>query len=432
MFCTNWKVLVVLSYVLCPASLYTITSISYDRYLSLQMKIKYKTVVTKRKACVTVVILWVWAGLGVTLIGIVGKTPFLILVCCVTFFCLGVIIDCYLLCGTAIRKHQKEILASTTVRKAKPKQDRSRQENLRVNKGRKGIKRPIESFGLECDERKRLAKSRDSGTIDAIGQFKSRDLYKEDDAIGQFESRDFYKDDDSIGERESMEDEDGEEKFNNERFVDIELEDDENAMESEDECSQFSTQNPKEDSGKRRLTTSSVNRMKQVEILGGKTQRHSLDPSNLKYILVNKDIGSVIEEVEIEEKYARKTELGDNRNDEAKQKHKMNEQKKQLNAQQADTCRLTFKKAQLLADIKKFKQTLHTILMIVVSLFLCYLPYMIVSTLVNLGILDIGISWDLAGMTVYLNSSISPIIMCTRISSIRQACRRILRRMFGC
>ncbi|KAK3754930.1 hypothetical protein QZH41_007032 [Actinostola sp. cb2023] len=131
MFCTSWKILVVLSYTLCPASLYTITCISYDRYLSLLMRVKYKTVVTKRKTCNTLVILWVCSALGGALIAILGKGPFLILVCCVAFLCLAIIADCYLLSFAAIKERQQEIKSTTTVMNKEPRKNKTLQTSTR-------------------------------------------------------------------------------------------------------------------------------------------------------------------------------------------------------------------------------------------------------------------------------------------------------------
>jgi hypothetical protein len=423
-FCNTWKVIVVLSYFLCPASLYTITSISYDRYLSLLMNVKYKTVVTRKKAYIAVVLLWVWSALGTTLMGLLGKVPFLILACCITFFCLVVIIDCYLLCFAAIKRHQKLIKSSTLTRKSTSKSGKSpKKEDIRLNRGRKGLKRPLESFGRECEELKRIAKSRDADTEeeDATGDY----LTEQDDTIGQWDSKeDFYN------KNWKDLDEDEEHEKNETRVAGVQV---------ESLSQRFSVQKTKEHIGKRRQTSSSANRKSQFEVLGKKV-RHTHDPTKLKYDeTVHKDMESVIENIEIEGKHVRNVESEDTLHDEITGRNEVEQEAddtteqnrlQSLHCDKDESTKLTIQKSELLADVKQFEKSLRTILIIVVALFLCYLPYLLVNILISLHVIDSGVSKNSAAIMIYRNSSINSFIMCTRISGIRKACGRILRKVF--
>ena len=83
-------------------------------------------------------------------------------------------------------------------------------------------------------------------------------------------------------------------------------------------------------------------------------------------------------------------------------------------------------------DVVRYKKTLKTILAVLTCLLLCYAPLGLALVLRRIlnnqkEILIVnGISLSLMG----LNSSINPVIYCTRFTDIRDACRTILRKVF--
>lgn len=325
MFCMSWKILVAFSYTLCPASLYTITCISYDRYLSLLLRVKYKSVVTKKKSVYVVICIWVWSILGASFIGILGKGPFLILVCCVTFLCLAVIWDCYFMSFNAIKERQLEIKSSAS-----------------------------------------LAAKEYNSNITSHDVMKSRENVN---------------------------------AVNNSQYCESEI---------------LPGIVPKE-----------------AENVKSVAQKPNHSPPKVRYLKINKDFASIVEKIESNDESKEINTCKSSRDNLGEhvactsQHHIVKETTRTSSVRNSSSRNQTLP----MIDVEKFRKTLHTILIIVFVLFLCFLPYLVVSTLVTLKYINIGVAWDVAGIIVYMNSSVSPIILCTRIANVRKACLRILRKM---
>ncbi|XP_031567497.1 5-hydroxytryptamine receptor 1F-like [Actinia tenebrosa] len=301
-FCTIWKVLTITGFFLCSASMYTLTAISYDRYLSVAMSVKYRTIVTKKKAYYTVIVIWVFSAMGTSLIGIMGKEAYLVLVCCVMALNMVVIVDCYLL-SFSVMKQQETNRPASLLLKSKSEPNLSAQK---IN-------------------------NRLSATLKRLSDY--------DDRSSGF----------NPGKKTKESEEPGNESQNR----------------------------------------SSWTRNRQLAVLEVRceTKTEQLKVNNLMVKL----------------------------DDEANQIQNLPSPRKTT----------VYK----LDDVQSFKNSQHTILVIVVFLFLCYLPFLIVSILISSHMINSGVSKNLAAIMVYANSSINAVIMCTRISAIRISCWRIVRKI---
>lgn len=342
-FCTIWKILLISGYFLCSASLYTVTAISYDRYLSVSMSVKYRTIVTKTRAYYTVIIIWVSSVLGISIIGILGNEAFLVLVTCVVMLNLFVIVDCYLLSFAAMKQQKTESRPMSLAIKSKS------EPNL-------------------CDPQ---IDNRLSVMLKRLSDY-------EEKSSGLLDGR--------------------------------------KAKELEEPGNQ--EQKPSSWTRNNHLAVLEVERE-------SKTERSKLDN-----VLVNMDSEISVKVSKNEEKHARRLHL----------ESKMNELDQLINESHTNKVkrgtslgrqysRRSEKPTFYRIDGQSFKNSQHTILIIVISLFLCYLPFLVVSILISSNVINSGVSTNIAAIMFYMNSSINAVIMCTRISSIRHSCCKVIRKI---
>jgi len=81
-------------------------------------------------------------------------------------------------------------------------------------------------------------------------------------------------------------------------------------------------------------------------------------------------------------------------------------------------------------DLKKYRKTLKTMLIILISLVVCYTPFLLSPFLIILGTFNIDfyiVFFNLSATIFALNSSVNPFIYLIRFTEVRQSCRQILR-----
>ena len=74
-------------------------------------------------------------------------------------------------------------------------------------------------------------------------------------------------------------------------------------------------------------------------------------------------------------------------------------------------------------NMKRYRKTVSTAVKVLISLVICYIPSIIVTALytVNGPFSRIGNIWGLAGIFVFLNSFLNPLLYCWKIKDVRQA-----------
>ena len=94
--------------VLFPVSLWTITAISVDRLLALILGLRYKQVVTVRRAYVFLIVSWVCFGIGIVALGFYSNIAWEIFIAAGTLLCLMISIYCYTRIFLRLRNHQAQ------------------------------------------------------------------------------------------------------------------------------------------------------------------------------------------------------------------------------------------------------------------------------------------------------------------------------------
>ena len=91
-----------------PVSLWTITAISVDRLLALILGLRYKQVVTVRRAYVFLIVSWVCFGIGIVALGFYSNIAWEIFIAAGTLLCLMISIYCYTRIFLRLRNHQAQ------------------------------------------------------------------------------------------------------------------------------------------------------------------------------------------------------------------------------------------------------------------------------------------------------------------------------------
>ena len=82
-------------------------------------------------------------------------------------------------------------------------------------------------------------------------------------------------------------------------------------------------------------------------------------------------------------------------------------------------------------NLKRYRKTVSTAAWVLISLVICYIPLIILTTLytVNGPFPRIGIFWGLAGILVFLSSSLNPLLYCWKIKDVRKAVKVSVRQV---
>ena len=82
-------------------------------------------------------------------------------------------------------------------------------------------------------------------------------------------------------------------------------------------------------------------------------------------------------------------------------------------------------------NMKRYRKTVSTAVWVLISLVICYIPSIIVTALYTVigPFSRIGNIWGLAGLFVFLNSSLNPLLYCWKIKDVRQAVKVTARRV---
>ena len=84
-------------------------------------------------------------------------------------------------------------------------------------------------------------------------------------------------------------------------------------------------------------------------------------------------------------------------------------------------------------NMARYKKAVSSALWLQLALVVCYLPYGIMSTLLNRRLSSSSfLPWQLAVTLVYLNSSLNPFLYCWKISEVRQAVKNTTRQILCC
>ena len=82
-------------------------------------------------------------------------------------------------------------------------------------------------------------------------------------------------------------------------------------------------------------------------------------------------------------------------------------------------------------NLKRYRKTVSIAVWVLISLVICYIPHLIVTVLytINGPFSRITIFWGLAGILVFLSSSLNPLLYCWKIKDVRQAVKVIVRQV---
>lgn len=82
-------------------------------------------------------------------------------------------------------------------------------------------------------------------------------------------------------------------------------------------------------------------------------------------------------------------------------------------------------------NLKRYRKTVSTAVWVLISLLICYIPHITVTALysVNGSFSSIRTAWGLAGMLVFLSSSLNPLLYCWKIKDVRQAVKVTVRQV---
>lgn len=339
--CASFNAFAYLGVFLGSSSLYTLTCISYDRYLSIEMQTKYRYVVTNKRAYKATIAIWLVSLLGPLFMAFLSKWSLAALVCCVQVLCLLIIVDCYVQCFKRIKSRRKEIKIS-------------------------------------CQER-----------YDIIPKTCTKS--KKEHNAQPLSNSDVKSAMDNSGEMQTA---------------------DETASTSNSFSFSQSLKNP--------VKTEDVSKDKDISI------------DQQMYLLKAKKQSSNMET-------ERRLE-GEDKVKDMEAKPKWTPTNKKLTLSTSETTdvkkRNLIKKGRrphsLLTDIKQFRKSLNTIVIIVFALFICYLPFLIINLLVTLKVTHIDSWYDLVVNLIFFHSCISPVTLCIRIVRIRRDCFRVLKKIWYC
>lgn len=81
--------------------------------------------------------------------------------------------------------------------------------------------------------------------------------------------------------------------------------------------------------------------------------------------------------------------------------------------------------------MQRYKKTISSALWVHLALLACYLPYAVVTAVGAVsGIsLSIATAWNVAGVLVYFNSALNPVLYCWKIREVRQAVKATIRQI---
>ena len=82
-------------------------------------------------------------------------------------------------------------------------------------------------------------------------------------------------------------------------------------------------------------------------------------------------------------------------------------------------------------NLQRYKKTVSTAMWVLISLVICYIPYIIVTVIytVNGPFSRIGFFWGLTGSFVFLSSALNPLLYCWKIKDVRQAVKMTVRQV---
>lgn len=82
-------------------------------------------------------------------------------------------------------------------------------------------------------------------------------------------------------------------------------------------------------------------------------------------------------------------------------------------------------------NLQRYKKTVSTAMWVLISLVICYIPYIIVTVIytVNGPFSRIGFFWGLTGIFVFLSSALNPLLYCWKIKDVRQAVKMTVRQV---
>lgn len=422
--CTSFKAYAYLDIFLGSSSLYTITCISYDRYLSIEMQSKYRYIVTNNRTYKVAIAVWLVSLLSPLLMSFLGKRSFTVSICCVQALCLLIIVDCYLLCFQNIKGRQKEIKESfqtnyemhANMISTRPREDNaySAQERNEISLGdlRSNNVSEVHTKHIEkiSSNEKPIETSliMGSGIIDNNTFKQNGQNVSMGDSLCRLEKTKNGAKETSLSANFAK----GTEGL---KFVDpkrpekIRMEEDreisdaiekEGIVSSSDASKGYQRNCTRESLNDDRSQLSKVDRLSDDVASETETTKRGLKPTDRSKTNGIRTLSQIRKEIIVRRK-AKKTKK--------RRPHS------------------------LLQDIKQFRKSLNTILIIVFALFICYLPFLVINILMTLKLISQTSPWYFLALNfVFFHSCISPVVLCIRIGRIQDDFRRVLKKMWCC
>ena len=81
--------------------------------------------------------------------------------------------------------------------------------------------------------------------------------------------------------------------------------------------------------------------------------------------------------------------------------------------------------------MQRFKKTISSALWVHLALLACYLPYTVVTAVGAVSGISFSAAtaWNVAGILVYFNSKLNPVLYCWKIREVRQAVKATIRQI---
>lgn len=410
--CSSLKAYFYLGVFLGSSSLYTLTCISYDRYLSIKMKNKYHSAVTNKSAYKTIAFVWMVSLVGPIFMSFLDKWAFSLLISCVQVLCLIIIVDCYALSFGVIKRRRREIKETVY----QPAEELSKAKPAEESKIVVDISRPND-LALSKIYTISGQMSNDSSSIKArIKMSASRE--ERCSLENPIESPN-----NSSNSNENQENKKTRTRENIKSFIEEEIPGNGNLVTVKETSRTFTI------SDDERAKNQKIETDREASTNDSKTADNPERKSHIESVYKDQDILLKVKKQSILKETEKFTE---------------NENQLKFSDGKQNTKRLaTFSKSSLknvnrrrpqslLADVEAFKRSLNTILIIVIALFICYLPFLMVNVLTTLRVIPVDGWYDLAIVIVFFHSCVSPITLCVRIANIRKACWRVLKKMCRC
>ena len=85
--------------------------------------------------------------------------------------------------------------------------------------------------------------------------------------------------------------------------------------------------------------------------------------------------------------------------------------------------------------ITRYKKSVSSVLWVQLALVTCYIPFLIVVMLMTYGRMrgdNLQVAFNITATLTYLNSSLNPVLYCSRISTVRQAAKDTIKKLNCC